>query len=196
MFELITKRFTREKQEPEKTTALQVPEPSGNTIVFLYDDADRDLWYDLAPHINTLVLRSPNVFSWKYYCYPTPMTRGESQHEAFVHDLEQAFLFLPCTSATFLTHFWTSCKIDTRMTPLLAQRYVQPIPLRAAHGVSQSILAQPLSAYPAGHAREAACVQVVAALEQKLLGYQRHRQGETQAPVALLAETTSKRVAV
>jgi hypothetical protein len=185
MFEQMKQFFSSNEENKQKT--VLVPEPTGNTILFLYDEADRDLWYDLAPHISTLVLRMPDVWSWKYYHY-TPT--GEGQHEAYVRDLEKAFLFLPCTSATFLTRFLQACQKDERLRPLLSGTYVQPIPLRAAHGVTQSLLAQPLAAYPRGDARDSACVQVVATLEQKLLSYM-SRQGNTEMPVALLEETAS-----
>jgi hypothetical protein len=193
MFKLFKKDQTTSGNNQEQTTALVLSEHTGNAIVFLYDEVDSDLWYDLAPHINTLVLRLPDVFEWKYYRYPTPAIRDRSQHEAFVSDLQKAFLFIPCTSATFLTRFWMAWKSDARLQSLLAQTSVQPIPLRAAHGVSQSMLAKPLAAYPTGHARDEACVQVVAALEQKVLRY-RSRQGKTdgQAPIAQLVETSSR----
>jgi hypothetical protein len=194
MFKNLWNRSSSSKltNEQAQTATLIVPEHTGNTIVFLYDEVDRDLWYDLSPHINTLILRLPDVFAWKYYHYPIIPNRNKSEHEAFVSDVQKAFLFIPCTSATFLTRFWRAWKIDDRLKPLLAQTYVQPIPLRAAHGVAQSMLAKPLAAYPSGHARDEACVQVIATLEQKLRTYQGMR-GNTdgQATVALLEETKS-----
>ncbi len=189
MFEQVKQLFSsKQENEQEQKADLVIPEPTGKTILFLYDGADRDLWYDLAPHINTLVLRLPDVFTWKYYHYPVVPTQ-QGQHEAFVSDLEQAFLFLPCTSATFLTRFLLTTQKDARLASLLATTYVQAIPLRAAHGVTQSLLEKSLAAYPSGAARDCACVQVVAMLEQKLLSSLR-RQGKTQTPIALLQETT------
>jgi hypothetical protein len=193
MFDFFKKDQTKSGNHQEQTTALVLSEHTGNTMVFLSDEVDGDLWYDLAPHIKTLVLRLSDVFEWKYDRYPTPAIRDRSQHEAFVSDLQKALLFIPCTSATFLTRFWMAGKIDARLKPLLAQTSVQPIPLRVAHGVSQSMLAKPLAAYPTGHARDEACVQGVATLEQKVLSYQ-SRQGNTnvQAPIAQLVETSSR----
>jgi hypothetical protein len=184
--------FTKNTQSDNGQT-LMIPEPTGNTIIFFHHEADRDLWNDLAPHIHTLVLRLPNLFKWKYYYYRSRTISSESKHEEFVSDLEHALLFLPCTSVSFLNTFWQDTSSDARMPPLLAQTYVQPIPLRAAHGVWQSLLPKPLAAYPSGHARDEACVQVVATLEQKLLSYQGIRSNaDVEAPLALLAETTNK----
>src|SRR5262249_1940071 len=118
MFDFLKKDQSKAGNDQEQTTELVQAELTSNTIVFLYDDLDRVLWYDLAVHINTLILRLPDVFQWKYYLYPAAATRGESKHEEFVSDLGKAFLFIPCTSATFLARFLQAIKIDTRLTPL------------------------------------------------------------------------------
>jgi hypothetical protein len=192
MFEQIWKHLPVFKQNHEQENTTQVvPIEAGNTILFLYDEVDCDLWYDLAPHINTLILRLPESLVWKYYLYPV-QRRSENQYATFMSDLQQTFLFIPCTSATFLVRWLSAKKSDARLASLLAQTYTQPIPLRAAHGVSQSILAQPLAAYPAGAERDNACVAVVAALEEKLLSYHRMREStHAVAPVTGLAETAS-----
>ena len=56
MFEFFKKDQTKSGNNQEQTTALVLSEHTGNAIVFLYDEVDSDLWYDLAPHINTLEL--------------------------------------------------------------------------------------------------------------------------------------------
>lgn len=179
--------------DQEQTAEVVQAAPTSNAIVFLYDQVDRDLWYDLALHINTLVLRLPDVFTWKYYCYLASMTSGENKYEAFLSDLQQAFLFVPCTSATFLTRFLLTRQKDARLTSLLAQTYTRPVPLRAVHGVAQSLIAKPLAAYPSGHERDQACAQVIAVLEQKLPSYQGMRSNtNVEAPLALLTETTNR----
>jgi hypothetical protein len=107
--------------------------------------------------------------------YPV-QRRNERHYETFVADLQKAFLFVPCTSATFLTRFLITRQKDAHLASLSGQTATQPIPLRAAHGVSQSILDKPLAAYLRGAERDQACVEVVAALERKLLSYLRiHR---------------------
>jgi hypothetical protein len=184
MFEQIWKRSPKQNHE---NTAQVRPADTGNTILFLYDEADQNLWYDLAPHLSTLILRLPSALVWKYYRYPV-QRGGENHHEAFVSDLQQAFLFVPCTSAAFLVRFLLARQKDARLASLLAQTYTQPIPLRAAHGVTQSILDKPLAAYPRGAERDQACVRLVAALEQKLLSHLGMR-GNTDAPTAVLVET-------
>jgi hypothetical protein len=170
MFEQIFKKGKTQASNEQENTAQVVPAETGNTILFLYDEGDQDLWLDLAPHISTLILRLPDVLVWKYYRYPV-QKRSESHSETFVADLQKAFLFVPCTSATFLTRFLLTRHKDARLASLLNQTYTQPLPLRAAHGVTQSILDKPLAAYPRGAERDAACVEVVAALEEKLRMY-------------------------
>jgi hypothetical protein len=170
MFEQIFKKGKTQASNEQENTAQVVPAETANTILFLYDEVDQDLWLDLAPHINTLVVRLPDVLVWKYYMYPV-QRRNERHYETFVADLQKAFLFVPCTSATFLTRFLLTRHKDARLASCFRHTCTQPIPLRATHGVSQSILEQPLAAYPAGNARDQACVEVVAALEEKLRMY-------------------------
>jgi hypothetical protein len=170
MFEQMFKKGRKETSNNHENTTLVVPAETANTILFLYDEGDQDLWLDLAPHINTLVLRLPDGFTWKYYMYPV-QRQGESHYQAFIGDLQQAFLFVPCTSATFLTRFLITRQKDARLASLSGQTATQPLPLRAAHGVTQSILDKPLAAYPRGAERDAACVRIVAALEEKLRMY-------------------------
>jgi hypothetical protein len=186
------KFFTRANNQPtaeQETATLSVPE--GNTIITFFHESDRDFWSDLGPHVNILMLRLSGLFEWKFYYYHSQLRNAENKHEAVVSDLEKTFLFLPCTSVNFLNAFWQDLKNDTRMAPLLREVHVQPIPFRAAHGVAQSLLEKPLAAYPPGHARDEACVQIVAALEQKI----RACKGiDKQPPVALLSETTSRMI--
>lgn len=189
MFETFLGRG-KAQSDNEQQTQLRMLGPSSSTILFLYDEMDHALWSDLAPHIQTLALLMPSFFEWKYYLYPLPRTQIESKYKAFVHDLEKTLLFLPCTSATMLSRFFQTIKGDTRLATLLAQTHVQPIPLRAAHGVKQSTLVKPLAAYPSGNARDEACVQVVAMLEQKLTAYLRTR-GNGGIAVRELVETKS-----
>ncbi len=176
-------------QEGMGTVLLETT--GGNTVLFLHDEADSHLWYELAPHIDLVTLHFPNLFTWKYYCYRHATKSGEGKYEAFLSDLEQACLFLPCTSVTFLTSFWRDLQKDARLLPLLASVSVQPIPFKAAHGVSQSLLLKPLAAYPQGCERDQACVEVIAALEQKLLLHTR-RQASMYTPAVLLSETVSR----
>src|SRR5216117_1512826 len=85
MFERWKRHFSSEQnKEQGNTTTEIIPSPTGNTILFLYDEVDSALWYDLAAHIDTLVLRLPDIFEWKYYLYPIPGTRKESKYEAFI----------------------------------------------------------------------------------------------------------------
>jgi hypothetical protein len=187
------RHFRASKQETAseatETTALQIA--TNSTIVTLHNDTDSTLFLELLPHLETLALRFPGLFAWKHYQYPPAHFKGESKHEAFISDLQTAFLFLPCTSAPFLTRFLQARQKDERLGPLLSRMYVQPLPFHACHGVSQTLLADPLSAYE-GSAREEACVRVVEALEQKLLRYLQ-RQGRSEAPITLLQETASAR---
>jgi hypothetical protein len=170
MFEQMFKKGKTQASNEQENTAPVVPADRGNTILFLYDEGDQDLWLDLAPHINTLILRLPDVLVWKYYMYPV-QRRNERHYETFVADLQKAFLFVPCTSAPFLMRFCLTRHKDARLASLLSQTYTQPLPLRAAHGVTQSILDKPLAAYLRGAERDAACVRIVAALEEKLRMY-------------------------
>jgi hypothetical protein len=188
MFEQMFKKGKTQASNEQENTAQVVPAETGNTILFLYDEGDQDLWLDLAPHINTLVVRLPDVLVWKYYRYPV-QRRNERHSETFVADLQKAFLFVPCTSATFLTRFLITRQKDAHLASLSGQTATQPIPLRAAHGVTQSILDKPLAAYLRGAERDAACVRIVAALEEKLLSYLRMR-GNTDEGAGLV-ETNS-----
>jgi hypothetical protein len=196
MFEQMWKRSRKEASNNHES--VMPPAETGNTILFLYDEEESTLWYDLAPHINTLVVRLPDVFTWKYYRYPV-QRQGESHYQAFISDLQQAFLFVPCTSASFLSRFLLTRHKDARLASCLSQTYTQPIPLRAAHGVTQSILDKPLAAYPRGAERDQACVEVVAALEEKVLRYLGMRgntdegAGLVETPSPLMISASGKR---
>jgi hypothetical protein len=115
MFEQMFKKGKTQASNEQENTAPVVPADRGNTILFLYDEVDQDLWLDLAPHINTLVLRLPDVLVWKYYMYPV-QRRNERHYDAFVADLQQAFLFVfhcePPTGSP--SPSWTSPLLLTR----------------------------------------------------------------------------------
>lgn len=185
--------LNRSPKEEEQAQSIVVPEYTGNTIMFHYHEEDRELWYDLGQHINTLVMRlSSQEWRWKYYHYFTRKISEEennAKHKAFMQDLEQTFLYIPCTSAPFITKFLQSMETQEDVKNAIAQTYIQPVPLRPTHGVSQSILPKPLAAYASGHERDEACAQVVATLEHKLLSYQNLRGEEKREPAALLEET-------
>lgn len=179
--------------EPEAQTAEIVPVetvPTRNAIVFLYHELDQAVFSELYIHIEALMARLGSAFTWKCYLYPTYLTK-EGAHEAFVKDLGQAIIFMPCTSAQFLTRFWAAMKGDRRIKSLLESTVVQPIPFRLAHGVSQSLLEHPLTAYDQGHSRDVACSQVVSFIERTLLEQMSQDQALVPLPL-LLAETVNR----
>jgi hypothetical protein len=190
---------SHEETEPETAIEQETPvepviDPSKKTIVFLSHDDDHELWFQLARHLKLLEYRLPYL-QWKYYMYPLPTTKEEENvHEEFMSNLQGALLFVPCTSALFLTRFWVACQKDHRLNNYLSRTQIQPIPLRAAHGVHQSILPKAFAAYAPGPERDEAAAAIVATLEEKLLWFLALAgQGQPEAPdLLLLEETTSK----
>lgn len=173
---------------------LQREESSRRVVLFLYHGQDCELWSHLAPHISTLVLRLHRVgLDWKYYTYALPQLREEQdRHEAFVSHLQTALLFPPCTSADFLSIFWHKAHSDARIGEALSMTQIQPIPLRAAYGVSQSLLPRPFAAYAAGPERDEAAVQIIAGLEKRLLSSLARMGKVSVRRTPLLAETGAK----
>jgi hypothetical protein len=169
--------------------------PEGKTSTLLCHEQDRDLWYDLMAHFTLLRVRLERVakgaFVWKSFYYPTTRAVEPNEYETFVQALQEGVVFVPGTSASLLLRFWQHGERDPRIGEALARQYVQPIPLRAASGVRQSIIAQPLAAYARGPEREEACVQIVEAIEQKLLRHLAQRKVSLAQPSVLLEEITT-----
>jgi hypothetical protein len=154
--------------EPEMSI-IELPAPAGNVIITLYHEVDREIMRDLSPHIKLVEQRLQDRFIWKHYCYQE--YKHDDKQEEFIADMEQALLFLPCTSAPFCQRFLTACQRDEHMREILGRIYMQPIPLRATIGVHQQMLPMPLAAYERGNSRDQACMHVAGSIEKKLLSY-------------------------
>lgn len=180
---------------PEPTA---VPAHSPQRIVCLAHEQDQFLLAGLLPHLD-LVTRCQHtlrVHLHTYYYPSGPISQEHNIYGQMLTQLEQAVLFLPGTSAVFLTAFWKTAQDDERFRAALArpELIIAPIPLRAYPLARPSaLLPLPLAAYPEGHAREQACAQIAEGIARILANPRRfqRKQGQ-QVPLSLLLDAPSR----
>lgn len=152
---------------------------------------DKALWRELLPHFCTLEYRFSETTTWRYHSLPLS-TGDERAAQEFFTDLQESFLFVPCTSATSITALF---QIYSSLTDELAHTSILPVPLRAVAGVRQVVLSQPLAAYQPGHERDLACVEIITEMEKQLRKL-RQRQQEQIKPLCSMEEMATTRLLI
>jgi hypothetical protein len=166
---------------PHPLPAGEKIEEKPRQIVLHYEEQDAKLLSGIESHFTMLTFRLERQVCWSAWRYP--LNKPEEDKTAqFCHILQDAVLFLPCVSPSYMVKLWKQIEGLPRLQETLRQPQllVCPLPVRPLANMSTTLLPQPLCAYPEGYQREEAFAQIAATLERLLVKHLKQEHGRMQ----------------